>query len=132
MNWHHSPRLPAALVSFAKKGPCACPRHDTAPSLSGFVSWFRSPRGSHLFRMNTDGILDLEFTTGVNGFVSPLAVQADGKILGGYLVTVSGLTRNAIGRLNADGTLDLGFYNLVAGGSDNPSLGTLALQADGK
>ena len=39
-----------------------------------------------------------------------LAVQADGKILvGGDFTTLGGQTRNYIGRLNADGTLDTGF-----------------------
>ena len=57
-----------------------------------------------------------------------LAVQADGKILvGGYFTTLGGQTRNYIGRLNADGTLDTTF---------NPgasfSVYSLAVQADGK
>ena len=39
-----------------------------------------------------------------------LAVQADGKILvGGDFTTLGGQTRNYLGRLNADGTLDSGF-----------------------
>ena len=38
-----------------------------------------------------------------------LAVQADGKILVGGFTTLGGQTRNCIGRLNADGTLDTGF-----------------------
>ncbi len=42
--------------------------------------------------------------------MSSLAVQADGKILvGGYFTTLGGQTRNNIGRLNADGTVDTSF-----------------------
>ena len=57
-----------------------------------------------------------------------LAVQADGKVLvGGHIDTLGGQSRNGIGRLNADGTLDRGF-NPGAGGEVN----SLAVQADGK
>ena len=47
---------------------------------------------------------------GVNSDVLALAVQADGKIVvGGFFTTLGGQTRNYIGRLNADGTLDTAF-----------------------
>jgi hypothetical protein len=60
--------------------------------------------------------------------VLSLAVQADGKVLvGGWFTTLGGQTRNSIGRLNADGTLDSGF-NLGASGD----VYSLAVQADGK
>jgi hypothetical protein len=55
-------------------------------------------------------------------------VQADGKILvGGEFTTLAGQSRNYIGRLNADGTLDPNF-NLGA----NSNVLCLAVQADGK
>src|SRR5258708_14278785 len=71
------------------------------------------------------------FNPGANTVVLCLAVQADGKILaGGAFITLGGQSRNTIGRLNADGSLDSRF---------NPgpsSLGylvySLAVQADGK
>src|SRR5437899_11448690 len=57
-----------------------------------------------------------------------MAVQADGKILvGGYFSTLGGQSRNYIGRLNADGTLDTSFDP----GADN-AVNSLAVQADGK
>jgi uncharacterized delta-60 repeat protein len=84
-------------------------------------------------RLNADGTLDTSFNPGAGGFypyvyVYSLAVQADGKILvGGQFATLGGQSRNNIGRLNADGTLDTGF-NPGAGGQ----VLSLAVQADGK
>ena len=66
---------------------------------------------------------------GTNAAVDALLVQPDGKILlSGRFTALGGQAYNAIGRLNADGTLDTSF---------NPGLGgenayTLARQADGK
>ena len=72
------------------------------------------------------------FNPGANEPVFSLAVQVDGKILvGGYFTTLGGQSRNYIGRLNADGTLDPSF-NPSAGGVVYPSVYSLALQADGK
>jgi hypothetical protein len=51
-----------------------------------------------------------DFNPGANGLVYSLAVQAGGKILvGGGFTTLAGQTRNRIGRLNPDGTLDTAF-----------------------
>ena len=75
-----------------------------------------------------------DFNPGANGAVISLAVQADGKILvGGSFTTLGGQTRNYIGRLNADGTLDSGFNPGVGGavGGNNASVSSLAVQADG-
>jgi uncharacterized delta-60 repeat protein len=60
--------------------------------------------------------------------VSSLAVQADGKILvGGFFRTLGGQSRNYIGRLNADGTLDPSFNP-----GANSDVLSLAVQVDGK
>ena len=68
------------------------------------------------------------FNPGANASVYSLAVQADGKILvGGYFTTLGGQTRNYLGRLNADGTLDSGFNP-----GANSYVHSLAVQADGK
>ena len=72
-----------------------------------------------------------DFNPGANDYVFSLAVQADGKVLvGGGFTTLGGQSRNGIGRLNADGTVDTSF-NPGAGGS-YPYVLCLALQADGK
>ena len=58
-----------------------------------------------------------------------LVVQADGKILvGGCFTTLGGQTRNGIGRLNADGTLD----SSLQSGREQFCVSSLAVQADGK
>ena len=73
------------------------------------------PTRNYIGRLNADGSLDTSFDPGANGNVVALAVQADGKILvGGALTTLGGggtgtTTRNYIGRLNADGSLDTSF-----------------------
>ena len=57
-----------------------------------------------------------------------LALQADGKILvAGSFTTLGERTRDRIGRLNPDGTLDTGFNPGADGG-----VSSLAVQADGK
>src|SRR5207245_11066514 len=71
------------------------------------------------------------FNPGANSIVYSLAVQTDGKILvGGYFSALGGQSRNNIGRLTADGTLDTSF---------NPGasyfgylVNSLAVQADGE
>ena len=88
---------------------------------------------NRLGRLNPDGSLDSSFDPGVGGDVYALALQADGKILvGGLFNTLGGggtgtTTRNYIGRLHANGTLDTSFNP-----GANGRVRTLALQADGR
>lgn len=86
----------------------------------------------NLARLNPDGSLDTGFNSGASGgtdsTVYALAVQPNGKILvGGGFNYLGGLTRNYLGRLNADGTVD-GSYNPGANGR----VDSFAMQADGK
>ena len=73
------------------------------------------------------------FDPGANARVRTMALQTDGKILvGGFFTTLGGggmgtTTRNYIGRLNPDGTLDTSFNP----GAD-AVVQVLAIQADGK
>jgi len=68
------------------------------------------------------------FNPGANGDVFSLAVQPDGRILlGGEFTVLGGQTRNRIGRLNGDGTLDT-LFNPAAGSA----VYSLALQPDGR
>ena len=84
-------------------------------------------------RLNPDGSLDASFDPGVNGWVAALALQSDGKILvGGQYNRLGGggtgsTTRNKIGRLNSDGSLDTGFDP----GANN-TVHALAIEPDGK
>lgn len=68
------------------------------------------------------------FDPNANATIKAIAYQPDGKILVcGYFTTLSGQTRNHIGRLNADGSLDATFNPSVTG-----DIYTLAVQPDGK
>ncbi|MDQ6633056.1 MAG: hypothetical protein M3Y82_15090, partial [Verrucomicrobiota bacterium] len=86
-------------------------------------------------RLETGGLLDRTLDLGivpagggVSNVVLATAVQPDGKILiGGGFITVLGVTRNNIARLNPDGTLDTAFNP-----NANSDVLSIAVQADGK
>ncbi len=85
---------------------------------------------NRIARLETDGRLDrtLDVSVSAEGFVDATAVQPDGKILiGGSFISVLGVFRGDIARLNADGTLDTVF---------NPSsldtVRSIVVQPDGK
>lgn len=84
-------------------------------------------------RLNADGTVDRGFNPGTIEVVETLAIQPDGKIvLGGEFTRLGGggvgiTTRNCIGRVHADGSLDVGFNP----GANGP-VHALALQSDGK
>ena len=84
------------------------------------------------------GDVDLSFDagSGVNGTVTALAVQPDGKvIIGGSFTTVKGLMRRGIARLNSDGSGDSTFNpgtGIGSGGGVTALVTALALQPDGK
>jgi uncharacterized delta-60 repeat protein len=81
-------------------------------------------------RLNTNGTTDNTFITtgGVGGPLSTMAQQPDGKLLlGGLFTSLRNVARNRMGRLNADGSLDLAFDPNVNGG-----VFAVAIQADEK
>ena len=86
-----------------------------------------------IVRLNNDGTTDTGFNpgSGLAGRAAvSFAVQSDGKILfGGNLTTYNGTGRNAIARVNSDGSLDPTFN---PGTGANASVLALALQPDGK
>ena len=88
---------------------------------------------NRLARLNPDGTVDPVFNPNVGGGVYTLAVQADGKVLvGGGFGTIGGHERHGIARLDATTGLVDSFdpnpmYNSFVG-----SVGSIALQADGK
>ena len=93
--------------------------------------------GTKIARLTADGSPDATFsaTLGVTSGDYPslhaLAIQADGKVqAGGWFFTVNGVARQAVARLNADGSLDGSFLNGPAGVSGEVK--SLALQDDGK
>ena len=88
-------------------------------------------------RLNTDGSVDTSFSPAFSesGFVGSVVVQADGKILLGFIQD-GGTGEPAVLRLNADGSLDASFnaaISYTAGGTTASAevLG-IAVQADGK
>jgi uncharacterized delta-60 repeat protein len=99
-----------------------------------FVAVFgvQLPSREYLGRLNPDGTPDDGFNAGAfggpwDGAIASLILQADGKILvAGTFSTLGGQDRGNIGRLNADGTVDLSFNP----GADG-AVSALALQADG-
>ena len=78
------------------------------------------------------GDVDLSFDpgSGIDGPVSTVAVQADGKlIIGGSFRTANGLVRPGIARLHADGSGDASFDPVTAA---NDVYSRAVLQSDGK
>ena len=83
-------------------------------------------------RLNADGSVDRGFDpgTGTDAEIDSLIVQPDGKVLiAGAFINVAGTARNRIARLNANGSLDLGFD---PGSGANSDVLALALQDNGK
>lgn len=85
-------------------------------------------------RLQGDGTLDSGFDPNANGIVDCVTVQADGKILLGGNFTalqpnneLGATTRNRIARVNADGSLELGFDP-----SADSRIKSIAVQANGK
>src|SRR5205807_125159 len=86
---------------------------------------------NRIARLNPDGTLDTAFNPNANATVYSIAVQADGKILGGGTFngtnSIGGQTRNRIARLDATtGVADSFDPNA------NNIVDSIAVQADGK
>jgi uncharacterized delta-60 repeat protein len=100
-----------------------------------FTSLAGAPRDG-LGRLNADGTLDGAFNPSVSGNDEPevrcLVLQPDGRTLvGGGFTDLAGQTRFGIGRLNANGSLDLAFDPEAHGVGFNFII-SMALQPDGK
>jgi uncharacterized delta-60 repeat protein len=109
-------------------------QNDGKVLIGGEFTAINGSARSHIARLNVDGSLDNVFQNGLsgaNGSVQSVAAQADGKVLiGGDFSRVNGESRHRLARLNADGTLDPGFQNGLAGVNDRVL--NLAVQGDGK
>jgi uncharacterized delta-60 repeat protein len=101
--------------------------------IAGSFSMVNGSARNYVARLNADGSLDPNFDPGVgpNSGVYSLARQSDGKILlGGWFTSISGVPRNRVARLNADGSLDPSF-NPGAGVGDS-FVAAVAVQPDGR
>lgn len=87
---------------------------------------------SRIARLLPDGSVDSTFNPGANNSVLATALQPDGKVVvGGRFTAIGGgtgtSTRQHLGRLNADGSVDTGFNP-----GANAAVWALAVQADGR
>ena len=88
---------------------------------------------NRITRLNSDGTLDIDFNIGIgcNNVITAISLQPDGKILvSGSFTNYNGTQRNAIVRLNTDGSLDSNFNNDITAILSN--INTFAIQPDGK
>ena len=108
---------------------------------AGIFTTFNSVAAPYIVRLNSDGSPDTAFTTaqgtGLNGNVTRVAVQADGKILvGGDFTKINDVNTVGLARLNPDGSPDTAFNAGIVAGGDNSGFNgyVLALkqQPDGK
>ncbi len=86
---------------------------------------------NHIARLHEDGYLDSFLTpgAGADDDVHAIAVQADGRVLiGGAFLSVNGVARTRIARLNADGAVHDGFD---PGYGPDGLVRALAVQSDG-
>jgi uncharacterized delta-60 repeat protein len=112
---------------------CISIQPDGKVIIGGSFTSYNGTGRNRIARLNADGSLDTGFNpgTGANGStIRSIAVQADGKIIvGGDFTSYNGVGRNNIARLNADGSLDLGFD---PGTGSNARVNSITLQPDGK
>jgi uncharacterized delta-60 repeat protein/uncharacterized repeat protein (TIGR01451 family) len=100
--------------------------------IGGDFATFNGISKNRLVRLNADGSIDSTFNigTGVDGGVSSIVIQADGKIIiGGNFTSFNGVSTNNIARINTDGSLDNTFN--IGTGAD-VYIESMAIQANGK
>ncbi len=109
----------------------SAPLADGRVYIGGTFVSLNGTRRTSIARVAADGTLDTTFTPPeIDNGVRVIVIQPDGKILiGGDFVRVNGFLRPRIARLNSDGSIDSSFD--VGAGAD-ATVGSLALQADGK
>lgn len=93
---------------------------DGRALLGGSFATYRGVARAGIVRVNIDGTVDASFNpgSGTDYSVNAILIQPDGRIvIGGDFTTVNGTARNGLARLNADGSLDLGFNAQLSGGT---------------
>ena len=100
--------------------------------IGGGFTTFNGVPLARVARLNSDGTVDTGFNpgTGANATVTSITLQPDGRIVvTGNFASFNGVARSRIARLDPSGGLDTTFD---PGTGSNGSIGTCALQADGK
>jgi len=86
--------------------------------IAGRFTSYNGTKANCVARLNHDGTLDRSFNVGegpggrdnAENYIQTIALQKDGRIIiAGYFTSFSGVERNRIARLNADGSLDTSF-----------------------
>ena len=104
--------------------------------VGGFFTNFNGVACGRIARLNSDGNLDSQFSTGAGAdnpvyAVAPTTVNGNPMVLlAGAFVTFNGTTFNGVGRLTSSGTPDSTFN--VGGLGANAAVYALAAQTDGK
>lgn len=127
-------------VGFVKTAVNLCSQPlfgKTALTLCVLLLLFAAATGRGLAQPGTldDSFGNANVLTNFTNEVSATAVQADGKILiGGLFVSVGGVNRKGIARLNVDGTPDVSFVdpNFSSDSFGSTLVRALAVQADGR
>ena len=109
---------------------CVAIQGDGKILMGGLFTTLGGQTRNRIGRLNVDGSVDPAFDpgAGADNTIVALVQQADGKIVvGGYFTMLGGQTRNYLGRLNADGTLDS-----LYGPAPDDVVWSMALEADGR
>ncbi len=108
---------------------------DGSVILCGTFATATGARWPGIIRLHADGSLDDNFQPGaeIDGRVTSLVVQPDGKALaGGSFTTVGGFARPGIARLDADGSLDRSFEPAIRFYATASHIRSVALHSDGR
>ncbi|WP_299130081.1 T9SS type A sorting domain-containing protein [uncultured Winogradskyella sp.] len=105
--------------------------------IGGSFSNYNGTESNRLARINSDGSLDISFSsgTGSNSRILRMELQDDDKIIiSGNFTEYNGITTNNIARLNNNGSLDTSFNSGSGVGTSfsTPLIGPIAIQDDGK
>ncbi|MBI4324674.1 MAG: immunoglobulin domain-containing protein [Chloroflexi bacterium] len=125
------PGLGVAGGGFAGVGSIAV-QIDGKVLISGIFNTVDALERPALARLEATGALDLTFRAGLSAgdWVHTVVLQADGRmVIAGDFNSIGGVPRWGIARLNADGSVDSGFYPTV---NTNGFVDAVAVQEDGK
>jgi uncharacterized delta-60 repeat protein len=109
---------------------------DNKIIVAGAFKKFQNTVKNYIVRVNPDGSLDTAFVSGFDangGKINAIQLLSDGKIIAvGNFASHTGFSRKGIVRLNANGTLDMGFSPGTGIDTTISSIYSVAVQPDGK